>query len=157
MCWRPLMEDRKRQASRLTNAPQQQLRTATVESTSGGSASPLRKVTIYPQTFPQIENTSLSPERKDSVQQNALTQTALGKSSLYSNGLCAAHRSVCSIERKQYSTIFPLLAITRAEKGPSGAALLILSSFSSLFIHGDARFYFPRPRPRNIKRPHPGS
>ncbi|ROL51773.1 Cullin-4B [Anabarilius grahami] len=76
------MEDRKRQASRLTNAPQQQLRTATVESTSGGSPSPLRKVTIYPQTFPQTENTSLSPERKDSVQQNALTQTALGKSSL---------------------------------------------------------------------------
>lgn len=122
---------------------QQQLRTATVESTSGGSASPLRKVTIYPQTFPQTENISLSPEREDSVQQNALTQTALGKSSLYSNGLCAAHRSVCSSERKQYSTIFPLLAITRAEKGPSGAALLILSSFSP-YSHTEPRgFTFP--------------
>lgn len=51
-------------------------------------------------------------------------------------------------ERKQYSTIFPLLAITRTEKGPSGAALLNLSS---LFILGAASLHFPPPETEEYK------
>lgn len=148
MFWCPLVEDRKRQASRM--------RTATVESTSGGSASPLRKVTIYPQTFPQTKNTSLSPERKHNVQQNALTQTTLGKSSLKSNGLCAALESV--LEREE--AVFNHLSSVGNNKSREGSKWGCTSHFIlffSLFTHGGARFYFPRPRPRSIKRPHPGS
>lgn len=64
---------------------------------------------------------------------------------------------VSSRERKQYSTIFPLLAITRTEKGPSGATLLNLSSFLLIRTRSREVGLFPTETEEYIKRPHPGS
>lgn len=139
-------------------APQQQLRTATVESTSGGSASPLRKVTISPQTCPQTENTSLFPEQKHSVQKNALTQTALGeKQFVIQRTLCSAPE--CVLEREE--AVFNHLSSVGNNKSREGSKWGCTSHFIlffSLITHTESRgCTSSRPRPRNIKRPNRGS